>query len=81
MSLRTVSARHIRLVSLHWTRYAVRSGAGLVFLILALLFGLGVAQTILTPIEMMIDQQTKEEPDAAKYAELEVRSLTGTGAH
>ncbi|WP_424214432.1 solute symporter family protein [Streptomyces sp. BI20] len=24
---------------------------------------------------------SKEEPDAAKYAELEVRSLTGTGAH
>jgi cation/acetate symporter len=24
---------------------------------------------------------SKEEPDAGKYAELEVRSLTGTGAH
>lgn len=24
---------------------------------------------------------SKEEPDAQKYAELEVRSLTGTGAH
>ncbi|MEU1162126.1 hypothetical protein ABZ372_15905 [Streptomyces sp. NPDC005921] len=24
---------------------------------------------------------SKEEPDTQKYAELEVRSLTGTGAH
>jgi len=24
---------------------------------------------------------SKEEPDTGKYAELEVRSLTGTGAH
>jgi cation/acetate symporter len=24
---------------------------------------------------------SKEEPDVKKYAELEVRSLTGTGAH
>ena len=59
MSLRTVSARHIRLISVYWTRYAVRSGAGLVFLILGLLFGLGVAQALLAPVEMMIDQEAK----------------------
>ncbi len=34
-------------------------------------FLLGVVGTLLS----------KEEPDADKYAELEVRSLTGTGAH
>ena len=59
MSLRNVSANHIRLISLYCTRYTVRGGAGLVFLMITLVFGLAVAQIVLTPIEQVIAQQTK----------------------
>ena len=38
-----IHSRHLRLISMYWTRYAVRGGAGLVYLLLALLFGLIVA--------------------------------------
>jgi len=56
MSLAAVNGRHIRLICLHWARYAVRSGSGLVFLMIALVFGLSVAQMVLTPIEMGINR-------------------------
>ena len=46
-----INQRHIRLICFHWTRYAVRSGAGLVYLMMALVFGLSVAQMVLTPVE------------------------------
>ena len=55
-----IGRRHIRLISLYWTRYAVRSGAGLVYLIIALIFGLSVAQMILTPVEKIISDQKKQ---------------------
>ncbi len=60
MSLRMVNKRHIRLISLYWIRYAVRSGAGLVFLMIALLFGLSAAQSVVAPIELMIAHQTEK---------------------
>ena len=55
--------RHIRLISWHWTRYAVRSGAGLVYLMMALVFGLSVAQIVLTPVEqtMAADARAGQE--------------------
>ncbi len=64
MSSRTLDIRHIRLISLHWTKYAVRSGSGLVFLMIALIFGLSVAQMIITPVEMVIRQQAREGSEA-----------------
>ncbi len=66
MSLRTVSRRHLGLISLHWTRYAVRGGAGLTFLIIALLFGLGVAQGILTPVEMLMAQEKRQGRETSR---------------
>ena len=57
MSLKALSRRHIGLISLYWTRYAVRSGAGLVFLLIALTFGLTVAHIVITPIEMLKNEQ------------------------
>lgn len=52
MSLRDLNRRHVRLISLYWTRYAVRSGEPIVFLMIALLFGLGVTLGMLSSIEM-----------------------------
>lgn len=46
------SGRHIRLISRLAAANAVRGGAGLVFLLMSLLFGLIVAQIILMPVEM-----------------------------
>ena len=68
MSLRNVSASHIRLISLYQTRHTVRGGAGLVFLMITLLFGLGVAQAVLTPVEKIMAEQAKAgvEPDAER---------------
>ncbi|MCK4850663.1 MAG: ABC transporter permease subunit [Phycisphaerae bacterium] len=59
MSLRDVSASHIRLISFYQTRYTVRGGAGLVFLMITLVFGLTVAHAVLTPIEQIMAQQAK----------------------
>ena len=59
MSLRNVSARHIRLISFYRTRYTVRGGAGLVFLMVALVFGLTVAHIVIFPIEQIMARQVK----------------------
>lgn len=57
MILSKVNARHIRLISLYRMRYAVRDGGGLVFLMIALVFGLTVAQLVLTPVERVMALQ------------------------
>ena len=54
MNFRTLNARHIWLISLHWSRHAVRSGAGLVYLLIALTFGLSVAQMVIMPVEQLM---------------------------
>ena len=68
MSLRTISARHIRLIASYWIRYVVRSGAGLVFLLIALVFSLSVAHIIIMPVEQIMVQQSEsgQEPNREK---------------
>jgi hypothetical protein len=60
MNLKTLTFEHIRLISLYWSRYAVRSGAGLVYLLVALVFGLSVAHILILPVEQLIIQQERE---------------------
>lgn len=60
MNLRTLNARHIWLISLHWSRHAVRSGAGLVYLLIALVFGLSVAQMVIMPVEQLMTVQERQ---------------------
>ena len=60
MSLKTLTISHIRLISLYWSRYAVRSGSGLVYLLIALTFGLMVAHMLIMPVEQLIVQQKRE---------------------
>lgn len=38
-----IHSRHLRLISMYWTRYAIRGGAGIVYLLLALMFALIIA--------------------------------------
>jgi hypothetical protein len=60
MSLKNLSFRHLRLISLYGTRYAIRGGTGLVFVMLVLFFGLIVAHMLLTPVERMKVQIERE---------------------
>jgi ABC-type transport system involved in multi-copper enzyme maturation permease subunit len=60
VSLKTLTTSHIRLISLYWSRYAVRSGSGLVYLLIALIFGLSVAHILIAPVEQLIAEQKRE---------------------
>jgi len=48
--------RHLKLIGLYSTKYSIRGGVGLVFLLLSLIFGLTVAHSLLQPVEMMVKQ-------------------------
>jgi len=52
--------RHMRLICLHWCRHAMRSGSGLVYLMVALVFGLSVAHVLIMPVEQLMLQQKRE---------------------
>jgi ABC-type transport system involved in multi-copper enzyme maturation permease subunit len=60
MNLKTINIAHIRLISLYWSRYVVRSGSGLVYLMIALVFGLSVAHIIIMPVERLMALQKKQ---------------------
>jgi ABC-type transport system involved in multi-copper enzyme maturation permease subunit len=60
VNLKRPTMGHIRLISLYWSRHAVRSGAGLVYLLIALIFGLTVAHILITPVEQLIARQERE---------------------
>jgi ABC-type transport system involved in multi-copper enzyme maturation permease subunit len=60
MNLKTINISHIRLISLYWSRYAVRSGAGLVYLMIALVFGLSAAHIVIMPVEKFMALQQKQ---------------------
>lgn len=60
MKLKTLTIGHVRLISLYWSRYAVRSGSGLVYLMIALIFGLSIAHILIKPVEQLIAQQKRE---------------------
>ncbi len=70
MNLGTLNARHIWLISLHWSRHAVRSGAGLVYLMIALVFGLSVAHMVIMPVEQLMTAQQRQagktDPEAIR---------------
>lgn len=72
MNLKTLNARHIWLISLHWSRHAVRSGAGLVYLMIALVFGLSVAHMVIMPVEQLMVMQKRQtghaDPEAIRNA-------------
>lgn len=60
MKLRTLNIRHMRLIGLYWSRYAVRGGSGLVYLLVALTFGLFVAHILITPVEQLMTRQKRQ---------------------
>ena len=60
MAAQAMTGRHIRLISSYWCRHAVRSGSGLVYLLIALVFGLTVAHILIMPIEQLMIQQKQK---------------------
>ncbi|MFO1076126.1 MAG: hypothetical protein U1E73_00205 [Planctomycetota bacterium] len=57
--------RKTLLIARYSTRYSVRSGIGLVFLLLSLTFGLLVAHIMLQPVEMATRRVLADQPDAS----------------
>jgi ABC-type transport system involved in multi-copper enzyme maturation permease subunit len=76
MKLKTLTVGHIRLISLYWSRYVVRSGSGLVYLLIALIFGLFVAHILIMPVEQLMAQQEREtgqtDPQAIRNAIIDI---------
>jgi ABC-type transport system involved in multi-copper enzyme maturation permease subunit len=76
MNLGKLNIRHMRLISLYWSRYAVRGGSGLVYLLVALTFGLLVAHILITPVEQLMARQKRQmghtDPVAIKQLIIQV---------
>lgn len=60
MKLKTLNIHHTGLISRYWNRYAIRSGSGLVYLLIALVFGLSMAHLMISPVEQLMTRQEKE---------------------
>jgi len=74
MSLRDVNRRHLGLVAFYSTRYAVRGGTGVVFLLLVLVFGLLVANTLIEQVEKLERSAGSAEAAKAQFEHV-VRSM------
>lgn len=70
MNLPHVNPRQLKLISGYSLRHSMRSGSGLVFLLLAVFFGLIVANAVISPYEMRMDQIEEQglpiEPEQAE---------------
>ena len=62
MSLRDVNSRQLGLICRHSLVNALRSGSGLVYLMLALFFGLIAANAVISPFELIASQRTEMSP-------------------
>jgi hypothetical protein len=72
-----VNGRQIWLIATYSTRYSVRGGIGLVFLLLSLTFGLLVAHFMLQPVEMISKQMAgRDRGDPATATARVLDSLT-----
>jgi hypothetical protein len=60
MSVNLVTLSHVRLISQYWTRFAIRSGSGLVYLLIVLIFGLSAAHSLISPVELLMAQQVRD---------------------
>lgn len=62
MSLRDVNSYQLRLICRHSIVNALRSGSGLIFLLLALFFGLMAANVVISPFEFFASQRAQMSP-------------------
>lgn len=56
-----VNGRHLRLICTHTMRHSLRGGSGLVYFLLAMFFGLIVANAVISPFEMMVRQSAQAD--------------------
>lgn len=56
MTLRDLDGRQLRLICVHTMRHSLRSGSGLVYFVLAMFFGLIVANAVISPFEIIVRQ-------------------------
>lgn len=62
MSLGDINPRQLKLICVNDLRNALRSGSGLVYFVLALFFGLIVANAIISPFEALVAQSGEMTP-------------------
>lgn len=60
---------HIRLIARTHVRYSLRSGSGVVFLVLAILTGLTIAGFVITPVESIAKLEKEQFRDARAHSE------------
>jgi len=77
MAGKAATGHHIRLISSYWCRHAVRSGSGLVYLMIALVFGLTVAHILIMPVEQFMIQQKQKTGETDPEAI--TRMIVGVG--
>jgi len=68
MSLKSLRLRHIRLNCFHWIRSSLRGGAGISYLLIALFCGLGIAHSVITPIELRMKQMNAQGQEVTQEA-------------
>jgi hypothetical protein len=61
-----IEPRQLGLICKHSLRHSMRSGSGLVFVLLALFFGLTVAQAVISPIEAIASFGAANAPGASR---------------
>jgi hypothetical protein len=71
---------HVRLVARFWSRFALRTGGGLVFLLLLTVTGLSVAAAFITPLEEITKSKELREASREQGRELDAGALIDEGA-
>jgi len=72
MSMGDIDTRQLGLVCAHTMRHSLRSGSGLVYFLLALFFGLIVANMIISPFELVVQRSGEATPAQVEQSIIQV---------
>ena len=72
-----IQGQHVRLIARYSTKYSIRGGVGLIFTLLALLFGLIVANAMISPIEFLQASLEREADGSLEPDEVQKQVLDG----
>jgi hypothetical protein len=67
-----LKAGHVSLVGRFWAKFALRTGGGIVFLLILLLTGLFVAQGYIWPVERMVESKELREATGGRASSAEI---------
>jgi hypothetical protein len=75
-----LNLKHVALVARFWSRFALRTGGGLVFLLLLVISGLSVAAAFITPVEEIAKTRELREASREQGRELDTGTLIDEAA-